>query len=225
MGYRLGMEAENWISLTVALVALGFSGWQAWTAHTSKNEQLALARRIHREQNEPYVVVDIGSDRPGSSLLVLSIENTGPTMARDVRIQVAPDLVSSHDHLTERLQRAVASTIPVLPPGRRLTFAFDVYGRREEKSLPMQFDFTVDAKGPAGPVEPLTYRVDLNMLQGVLIGESPTKPLEEALGSISTAVEGLTRKYERANSEALRAETERRATAFRHQARGTSDGA
>ncbi|MGW0641207.1 hypothetical protein [Streptomyces badius] len=88
----------------------------------------------------------------------------------------------------------------MLPPGRRLTFAFDVYYRRESSGLPMRFDFTVDATGPAGPVETLTYRVDLEVLQGVLIGESPTKPLEEALGGISRSVDGLAKATARANS-------------------------
>ncbi|MFE1288616.1 hypothetical protein [Streptomyces sp. NPDC058751] len=216
----------------MALVAAGITFWQARTASDSARhadrqaqaaeeqlsiarqqtehaerahrEQLALAERVHREQSEPYVVVDIGPDRQGSPLLVLSIENTGPTMARDVRIRVTPDLASSHDNLTERLQRALARTIPVLPPGRRLVFAFDVYYRREASGLPMQFDFTVDATGPAGPVETLTYRVDLEVLQGVLMGESPSKPLEEALKGISYSVDGLAKATARANGGARR---------------------
>ncbi|WP_405578331.1 hypothetical protein [Streptomyces sp. NBC_01092] len=235
----------------VALVAAGIAFWQARTASDSAKhadrqaqaaeeqlsiarqqtqqaervhrEQLALAEQVHREQSEPYVVVDIGPDRPGSPLLVLSIENTGPTMARDLRIRVTPDLVSSHDNLTGRLQRAVARTVPVLPPGRRLVFAFDVYYRRESSGLPMQFDFTVDAAGPAGPVETLTYRVDLEVLQGVLMGESPTKPLEEALGGISRSVDGLTKATARANGGSRRQSDEEMLATLRDLQDG-SDG-
>ncbi|MEU1077237.1 MULTISPECIES: hypothetical protein [unclassified Streptomyces] len=49
-------------------------------------EQLALAERIHREQNEPYVIVDIQPSDPTSGILVVVIENIGPTVVRDERI-------------------------------------------------------------------------------------------------------------------------------------------
>jgi hypothetical protein len=246
------MDTGDWISVGsggAALLAAGIAFWQARTAASSARhadrqaqaaedqvriareqtqqaervhrEQLALAERVHREQNEPYVVVDIGPDRPGSSLLVLTIHNTGPTMARDVRIQVTPALESSHATLTPRLASAVSRTIPMLPPNRRLVFAFDG-PQRWSANLPMRYDFTVDAHGPQGAVETLSYTVDLEVLAGHLVGEHPLKRIEGHLGNIDGRLDALADAYEKANSEAIRAHRERVTEEMRRQAEGNT---
>ncbi|WP_431047240.1 hypothetical protein ACQUSR_33860 [Streptomyces sp. P1-3] len=231
----------------MALLAAGIAFWQARTAADSAKhadrqaqaaedqvriareqtqqaervhrEQLALAERAHREQSEPYVVVDIGPDQPGSSLLVLSIHNIGPTVARDVRIRVTPALESSHANLTPRLASAVSRTIPMLPPNRRLVYAFDG-PQRWSANLPMRYDFTVDAHGPQGAVETLTYTVDLEVLAGYLVGERPLKRIEEHLGDIGAGLDTLAGAYEKANSEVIRAHRERVIEETRRQAEG-----
>ncbi|QIQ06165.1 hypothetical protein [Streptomyces liangshanensis] len=129
----------------VALVAAGISVWQARTASASARhsqrqaeaadeqariarqqleqaerghrEQLALSERVHREQSEPYVVVDITTNTPGSGMLVLIIENAGPTVARDVRVRFTPDLESSEANLTPRLQQALSRPSQSCLPG------------------------------------------------------------------------------------------------------------
>ncbi|MFV0135314.1 hypothetical protein ACLGIH_19190 [Streptomyces sp. HMX87] len=247
------MDPSDWISIGsggVALLAAGFAFWQARTAADSAKhagrqaqaaeaqlniareqiqqaervhrEQLALAERVHREQNEPYVVVDIGPDQPGSSLLVLSIHNIGTTVARDVRIQVTPTLESSHAKFTPRLASALNRTIPMLPPNRRLVYAFDG-PQRWSTDLPMRYDFTVDAHGPQGAVETLTYTVDLEALAGYLIGERPLKRIEEHLGKIDSRLDALADAYDKANSEAIRAHNGRMIEETRRQAEGPTE--
>jgi hypothetical protein len=200
------MDVADKIALgsgVVAVVAAIISIWQARIAKGAADKQLKLTERIHREQSEPYVVVDIGPDHVGSALFVLSIHNTGPSMARNVRIQVTPELESTHANLTPRLARALARTIPVLPPGRRLVFAFDT-NQRFKAELPMRFDFTVDADGPEGPVETLTYTVDLEVLAESLIGERPMKQLEKHLKNIEQTLGAVADAYQKANSEAIK---------------------
>ncbi|MFD0353627.1 hypothetical protein ACFVHW_07740 [Streptomyces sp. NPDC127110] len=235
----------------VALVAAGISVWQARTAVVSARnsarqaqaadeqvrvareqlqqaervhrEQLALAQQIHREQNEPYVVVDIAAIEPGSGLLALIIQNSGPTVARDVRIQFTPELESSVPQLTPRLQSALSRTISVLPPGRRLVYAFDTHERWRAGNLPMEFDVTVDSTGPAGPVEQLTYKIDLEVLAESLVGERTHKRLEDRLGKVADAVKQLSSTYGTANGEAIRAERQRERDAWQRQSSGDSD--
>ncbi|WP_329317948.1 hypothetical protein OIE77_42260 [Streptomyces sp. NBC_01715] len=205
------LEASDWIALSavlVALVALGVSAWQAFIARRAGADQLELAQRIQREQNEPYVIVDLGPPEPSSRLIVLSIYNSGPTMARDVRVQVTPELVSSHPSLTDRVQRAVARTIPFLPPGRNLVYPFDT-AQRWQNDLPMQFDVTVHAQGPAGPVEPLTYRIDLDVLAGHLPQAQSGKDLADQLKGIEGHLRALSSAYEKSNGAAIRAENQR----------------
>jgi hypothetical protein len=221
------LETSDWIALSAVLVAVaaaGVSSWQALIARRAGADQLELAYRIQREQNEPYVVVDLGPAAPSSRLIVLSIYNSGPTMARDVSVQVTPELVSSHPSLTDRVQRAVACTIPFLPPGRKLVYPFDT-AQRWQSGLPMQFDVTVNAQGPAGPVEELTYRVDLDVLAGHLPDAHPGKGLADQMKGIEGHLRSLSSAYEKANSEAIRAENQRWIDELRSEDRGTSGNA
>ncbi|WP_406514021.1 hypothetical protein OG851_40445 [Streptomyces sp. NBC_00161] len=86
------LTADDWMVM-VAVIAAVVAVWQAAIARRSAGRQLALAERIHREQNEPYVIVDIQPDPDGGALLLV-VENTGPTVARNVRISCDPPLES-----------------------------------------------------------------------------------------------------------------------------------
>lgn len=232
------MSAENWIAVAagvVAVVAAWISYTQARHAKTQTQatvEQAAVARqqleqaeKVHREQNEPYVIVDIQPDAPGSSLLVVTVENIGPTMARDVKITTDSPLVSSTgDNLTERLQRGLSRTIPMLPPGRRLKYAFDISSRRFASDLPTAYTFTVEAKGPFGDVEPMEYLVDISSWRETLLGEHPNAKMEKALGSIADSLNALAKAYREANASAIRADNEEDLDALRRDLRGDSSG-
>lgn len=226
------MSVENLIAVSaciVAVVAACISFAQARHAKTQTQatvEQATIARRqleqaekVHREQNEPYVIVDIQPDAPGSGLLVLLIENIGPTIARDVTITVDPPLVSATgDNLTERVRRGLARTIPMLPPGRRLKFAFDVSSRRFASDLPTAYTFTVRAKGPFGDVESLEYLVDFSSWRETLLGEHPQAKMEKALGEVAGGLRALVRAYQASNAASIgRQEAER---ALRHELEG-----
>lgn len=211
------MNAENWIGAAagaIAVVAAVISAAQARHARAQARaaveqadiarQQLEQAQKAHREQNEPYVIVDIQPDSPGSGLLVLLVENIGPTLARDVSITVDPPLVSaSGDRYTERVQRGLARTIPMLPPGRRLKWALDVSSTRFSSDLPTAFTFTVQSKGPFGDIEPLTYLVDIASWQETLLGEHSDAKVEKALGGIASNLDALTRAYRDVNARTI----------------------
>ncbi|MES9558797.1 MULTISPECIES: hypothetical protein [unclassified Streptomyces] len=130
MNHLTDLTVDQW-TVAVAVVAAVIAVWQAAIARRSAAQQLALAERIHREQNEPYVIVDIQPERNDGSLLLV-IENAGPTVARNVRISCNPPLetgwapMGDEPDLTQVIQQVLARTIPVLPPRRRLTFTADI---------------------------------------------------------------------------------------------------
>lgn len=216
------MSPENWIAVAagvIAVVAAWISFTQARHARTQTQatveqavvarRQLEQAERVHREQNEPYVIVDIQPDAPGSGLLILLIENIGPTIARDVTITADPPLVSATgDKLTERVQRGLSRTIPMLPPGRRLKYAFDVSSTRFASDLPTAYTFTVQAKGPFGDVESLEYLVDISSWRETLLGTHPDAKVAGALSDIAGSLSALTKAFEGANASAIQAERE-----------------
>lgn len=129
-----------------------------------------LTEKAQQEQAQPYVVADIRERSPGSALLVFSIENTGPTMARDVKVSVDPPLRTTQGAEAEEiLNAAVTREIPVLPPKRQLIFLMDVGHKLLNSDLPRRYTIVVHSSGPFGEVEPLTYTIDLDVLKNALL--------------------------------------------------------
>ena len=154
-------------ALLVSVLAAIYSRRQASVA----SEQLELARQIRTEASEPYVIVDIVPQVGGTGMLLLKIENTGPTMARDVQLNISPPLQGGlESSWDEQLARVVARRIPFLPPGRRIEWPFAMgYTIFDNDSLPHQYTVTVAATGPSGPVEPLVYVIDLDAIHASLV--------------------------------------------------------
>jgi hypothetical protein len=155
------------IAVVISIAALVYSRLQA----IYSRKQLELNERVRREMAEPYVVVDIQPRAGGSGILVFTVENIGPTVARNVELSVTPPLQGGErSDWDEKLARAVGRKIPHLPPRRRLEWFF-TYGPRffANPDLPRQYTVTVKSTGPAGSVEPLTYIIDLDVIQGMAL--------------------------------------------------------
>lgn len=160
-------------STIISIIALVFStGTAIWALRYSQRQADAAAQanaltaKAQREQVEPYVIVDIRPRVPGSSLFCLIIENIGPTVARDVQITVDPPLRTSRGaEKDEILNRAVARKFSALPPKRRISFVVGGGPGLFGSDLPKVYSFRVESCGPFGPVEPLAYTVDLNVMR------------------------------------------------------------
>ncbi|MGP3633873.1 hypothetical protein ACTU45_10980 [Streptomyces sp. 24-1644] len=207
MSYLGSLNIDEWISfgaVLVAVVAAAISVWQARIARASSAGQLALAERVHREANEPYVIVDIQPRDPWSFIFVVLIENVGPTVARNVRITATPELESSLGATeTSELRQALERAIPFMPPGRRLAYFFDT-NNRWRSGLPMVFEFAVESTGPYGPMETTRYLVDLNVLGAHILSERPTKKVEDEVQQVRTLLKTFGDNYEAANLLAIR---------------------
>jgi hypothetical protein len=133
--------------------------------------QIEVAERAHREAAEPYVVVDIRPRTPGSMLLVLVIENLGTTLARDVRVSISPPLRSSlGEDDAEAINAVLSRSITQLPPNGVLKYTLDTgFGLFGDPTIPRVYNVTVDANGPYGRVETLTYVIDLNVLRSAVL--------------------------------------------------------
>ncbi len=117
------------------------------------------ARFLREQQTRPFVVVDV---EPGFNLY-LAIENTGPTVARNVRIRFVPLLVSARDDVDLGEIPALGAGIPTMAPGQKLRFFLDVAAERLARpALPHRHRVEVEyerADGRALPVE--RYDLDL----------------------------------------------------------------
>ncbi|WP_327655669.1 hypothetical protein [Streptomyces sp. NBC_00483] len=162
---------------TLALIAIVVSVLTAVGTLIYTHQQMkaakkanALAEQAQREQVLPYVIADIRERVPGSQLLCFFIENSGPTVARDVQLSVEPPLRSAlGEETAAKLNEAVTRKISVLPPGRSLMYLMDVGNRLFKSDLPRQYTVVVNASGPFGAVETLTYTIDLEVLKASLL--------------------------------------------------------
>ncbi|MFJ4343335.1 hypothetical protein [Streptomyces sp. NPDC088915] len=231
------MDAGDWIAVGSAGVAVcaAFVSWrqvahakgQAQSAERQvviAQQQLEHGERVYREQNEPYVVVDIQPGGLGSGVLVVVVENIGSTIARNVQITADPPLESGWgDDLTQMLQRALSRSFPMLPPGRRLEFLLDEQDRFQNTDLPTAYTFTVRCEGPYGPMEDLEYVVDFGTYAETLLASRPLKRVEDRLGKIHGELKELTTAYSRSHAPAIREENERRLRQHRERMAALSD--
>ncbi|SEO01229.1 hypothetical protein [Actinacidiphila rubida] len=183
------MDAATVIALGLSGASTAAASWALVYGHVQARSSvtaIAQADKAQREQNEPQVVVDIRPRHPTSPLLVLTVENIGPTVARDVGITFDPPLRSTNPEREETLARVVGRTIPSLPPKRCLMYMVDVSHTFFNAGLPTAYTATVNCTGPFGPVEQARYVIDLAVLaESVFASES----VEARLGKVVDAIE------------------------------------
>ncbi|GAA2166338.1 hypothetical protein GCM10009727_85820 [Actinomadura napierensis] len=136
-------------------------------------------------------------------MFVLVIENTGPTVARNVRIRFNPPLervgeTSRPNWKPIRNSLLLTNGIALMPPGRRMEWFFDLTHERFASTLPMQYTATVEADGPFGAVETLTYKIDMAVYGGInRLGAKTThdgvKALEELVKATGQLANTLSR--------------------------------
>ncbi|MDX3135408.1 hypothetical protein PV367_37730 [Streptomyces europaeiscabiei] len=158
--------------IAIVISVLASAGSMIYTHRQMKEAKRAndLTEKAQREQMQPYVIADIRERSSGSQLLCFFIENIGPTMARDVQVTVSPPLQTTQgDETATQLNQAVARKIAMMPPGRRLMFRMDYGGTFFASTLPRLYTVVINSSGPFGPLEPLTYTLDLNILENALL--------------------------------------------------------
>jgi hypothetical protein len=174
-------------TLLVALAATGI-GWR----------QLKQARALREEEAAPFVVVDVVPTPASRWILDLVIENTGKTVARDVRITFDPPVESAADMAGYDLRdwSPLRDGIKSLAPGRRLTAMFDQTRERHASELPRQYEVRVECRGARGRRQPvMEYTVDLDPLYGALyVEEKGLHNLVQEVEKLRKAVEPITRK-------------------------------
>jgi hypothetical protein len=178
------------LTLAFGLPALIFGAWGLRV----QLRQHTASERARRESAEPMVMVNIAPSDNDRNAMILTVENIGPSVARNVRIAVDPPPVRSFDESRRRPMHEWSlfkKGISVLPPRARLVYLFDFGSRRFNSELPTEYTFTVDADGPWGPVGTLVYRADLSPMGDVWAGQTTLHTLVDALNKIGNRLQGL----------------------------------
>ncbi|WP_433120339.1 hypothetical protein [Micromonospora sp. CA-246542] len=151
-------------------------------------------RQAQEESLQPMVVVDIGPAPNDRSVLMLTIENIGPSIARNVRIDLADPIATSLDdegRAAIHEWHVITRGVKTMPPGHRMEFFFDIGQRRFKPGVTNEFTFTVRADGPFGPAPELTYDIDLAPMRDTWIGQTTTGTFAEQLRQINSRLASL----------------------------------
>lgn len=158
------------------------------------DEAQRATQQAQQESLQPMIIVDLVSAPNDRSVLMLVVENIGPSIGRDVRIQVSPPPTRSIDRQGEKPMHdwhIFTHGIPTMPPKHRLEFFFDIGFRRFEPGLPTQFTFTVDAVGPFGATPKMTYEIDLNTLRDAWVGQATIGKIVKQLEKMTKNIAGV----------------------------------
>ena len=141
----------SWAAVAGALIAIR----PARRSAKASEEQTDIQREIARQSAQPYVWADIQPDRQQGTLIHLIVGNSGPTVARNVRVTIDPPLPvqSSNMARTEVAQRRLQEGILSLAPGRKLSWpigrGYELLQNENDKTV---YKICVKADGPYGPM-------------------------------------------------------------------------
>lgn len=186
------------VSAIAAVLAALFAGSQAIAARQQARyaeAQLELAERIRKDQAQPYVIADLRPDEHDPQKIMLVVQNLGSTIARNIRVTFDPPLrsVAKPDFGDEvdGLHRPISALLP----GRKVQWFFDVGFRIfEAPEAPRRYTATVEADGPFGPVDELTYDIDLNELRESDAAAPVPKRIADELRKAREALEKIARE-------------------------------
>ncbi|SDZ04227.1 hypothetical protein SAMN05444365_1058 [Micromonospora pattaloongensis] len=201
------MEALQTITIVVGVVgavaaglAAAFAGSQAMAATRQARYaqgQLALAEQVRKDQAQPYVFVDLAPDEHDPQKLMLVVQNTGMTVAHNIRVTFDPPLQSVTRPDFAETTPALLAPISALPPGRRVRWFWEIGFRLfENLQIPRSYTVTVNADGPFGTVGELIYEIDLDNLRYSDATAPASKKLVDELQKSRKALEKISQKVD-----------------------------
>jgi hypothetical protein len=173
----------SFVACGVAIFALFYSGRQAHAARDAAvaaedqaravNEQTRLQRDLAKVAAEPNLWVDIRADDVTGGGLVLLVGNSGPSIARNVKVTFDPPLTAKQEDMAPILD-TLRQGISALAPGRRLQWTLGVAARTVDWSASNRYRVHIEADGPLGAIEPpLDYVISIDDL--ALSSPAPTE--------------------------------------------------
>lgn len=172
------MDAATWVAVAAAAVGV-VALWFNWRAVRAAEQQTHLQRQLRIDAAQPYVWADVRADNAIGTLLNFTIGNSGSSIASNVRVTIEPPLPSIPD-LSARLNGAVARLnrgLPSLTPGQALSWPLGQGFNLIRADEAQEHTIHIEADGPFGSMEPISYVVSLSDYAGVL--DRPAGSLDE----------------------------------------------
>ena len=163
------IKPEYWVALGAAvsilsLMVAGFSLIYVRRSAKASREQTKQQKQAAKDAAQPMLWVDIrGDDGQGQALLLL-LGNSGPSIARNVKVLFDPPPPATLDikPILEILKKGIAS----VPPGRRMQWTLGAAQNASDWDGHKAYRVRIEAEGPFGAIEPLEYVISVDDLHG-----------------------------------------------------------
>jgi hypothetical protein len=163
------IKPEYWVALGAAvsilsLMVAGFSLIYARRSANASREQTKQQKQAAKDAAQPMLWVDIRGDDGQGQALALLLGNSGPSIARNVKVTFDPALPSALDikPILEILKQGIAS----LAPGRTMRWALGAADATSDWDGHTAYRVRIEAEGPFGTIEPLEYVISVDDLDG-----------------------------------------------------------
>ena len=126
------------------------------------SEQTTQQRQAAKDAAQPMVWVDLRGADGQDQVLVLLLGNSGPSIARNVKVvfDPAPPATLDIKSILEILKKGISS----LPPGRTMKWALGVVHNSSDWDPHTAYRVRIEAEGPFGAIEPLEYVISVDSL-------------------------------------------------------------
>jgi hypothetical protein len=162
------IRPEYWLALGAAvsilsLMVAGFSLIYVRRSTKASREQTKQQKQATKDAAQPMLWVDIRDDGQGQALVLL-LGNSGPSIARNVKVGFDPAPPATLDimPILEILKQGTAS----LPPGRTMKWAVGAAHDAVDWDAHKAYRVRIEAEGPFGAIEPLEYVISVDDLHG-----------------------------------------------------------
>lgn len=127
-------------------------------------DQTQLRRDLAKVAAEPRLWVDIRGDDGRGQALVLLLGNSGPSLARNVKVTFDPAPPSTLDikEVLDILERGIAS----VSPGRTMEWVLGAAHNTVDWDALNEYKVRIEADGPFGPIEAMEYVIIVSDLKG-----------------------------------------------------------
>ena len=163
------IKPEYWVALGAAvsilsLLVAGFSLIYVRRSAKASREQTKQQKQAAKDAAQPMLWVDIRGDDGQGQALVLLLGNSGPSIARNVKVIFDPAPPSTLDikPILEILKQGIAS----LPPGRTMQWVLGAAHNASDWDAHKAYRVRIEAEGPFGAIEPLEYVISVDDLDG-----------------------------------------------------------
>ena len=161
------IKPEYWVALGAAvsilsLMVAGFSLIYVRRSAKASREQTKQQKQAAKDAAQPMLWVDIRGDDGQGQALVLLLGNSGPSIARNVKVVLDPPPPATLDikPILEILRKGIAS----VPPGRTMQWTLGAAQNPSDREAHEANRVRIEAEGPFGAIEPLEYVISVDDL-------------------------------------------------------------